>query len=152
MNQRPRRMLAAILPMLFLGTVPGGATAALTCDAKDRNLSFELLGNLGSGDGGSIQLIGGTIKLKAVRGTFDATEFNIGPGHISGHWSFGKELRIGIAPDAVGDVSVFLAIIAEEAKSADGDMDRYRGSYVLKVRVPKGEHLIKGKLKGCDAG
>ena len=52
----------------------------------------------------------------------------------------------------MGNVSVFLAIIAEEAKSADGDMDRYRGSYVLMVRAPKGESELKGKLKGCAAG
>jgi hypothetical protein len=151
MTQRPRLLAAALA--LFLGaSAPAWATASLTCDGNDRNLSFEFLGNVGSGDGGSIQLIGGAIKLKAIRGKFDATEFNIGPAHIAGHWSFGKELRIGIAPDAVGDVSVFLVIIAEQAKSADGDMDRYRGSYVLKVRAPKGESKLKGKLKGCDVG
>ena len=47
---------------------------------------------------------------------------------------------------------MFLAIIAEQIKSADGDLDRYRGNYVLKVRGPKGESEFKGKLKGCDAG
>ena len=147
-----RRAATLALPLFLWASAPVWATASLTCDANDRNLSFEFLGNLGSGDGGSIQLIGGTIKLKAVPGKFDATEFTIGPDHISGHWNFGKELRIGIAPDAVGNVSVFLAIIAEEAKSADGDMDRYRGSYVLMVRAPKGESELKGKLKGCAAG
>jgi hypothetical protein len=61
-------------------------------------------------------------------------------------------LRIGITTDDVRDISVFLAIIAEQAKSAAGDMDRYRGSYVLKVRGPKGETEVKGKIKGCEAG
>ena len=44
---------------------------------------------------------------------------------------------------------MFLAIIAEQIKSADGDLDRYRGNFVLKVRGPKGESEFKGKLKGC---
>ena len=143
---------AVALPLFRWASAPAWATASLTCGANDRNLSLELLGNLGSGDGGAIQLIGGTITLKAVRGKFDATEFKIGSDHIAGQWSFGKELRIGIAPDEVGNVSVFLAIIAEQIKSADGDLDRYRGNYVLKVRGPKGESELKGKLKGCDAG
>ena len=151
MVPRYRSILALALPLL-LAVTPAKATASLTCDADDRNMSFDLLANMGSGDGGSIQLIGGTIKLKAVRGKFETTEFKIEPGHIAGQWSFGKELRIGIASDDVGGVSVYLAIIAEQVKSGAGDMDRYRGGYVLKVRGPKGETEIKGKIKSCDAG
>ena len=149
---RRSRLPAVALPLFLWASAPAWATASLTCGANDRNLSLDLLGNLGRSEGGSIQLIGGEIKLKAVRGKFDAAEFKIGPDHIAGHWSFGKELRIGIAPNEVGNVSVFLAIIAEQIKSADGDLGRYRGSYVLKVRSPKGESELKGKLKGCDVG
>ena len=148
-------LLRSILPLalpLLLAVAPANATASLTCDAADRNVSFDLLGNMGSGDGGSIQLIGGTIKLKAIRGKFEATEFNVGSAHIAGQWSFGKELRIGIASDEVGDVSIYLAIIAERTKGPAGDMERYRGGYVLKVRSPKGESELKGRLKGCEAG
>ena len=47
-------------------------------------------------------------------------------------------------------MSVFLAIIAEQAKGGD-DTTRYRGGYVLKVRSPNGESELKGKLKGCEA-
>jgi len=61
------------------GVVPAGATASLTCAADDRNLSFDLLGNIGSGDGGAIQLIEGEIKLKSVRGKFDARQFKVAP-------------------------------------------------------------------------
>jgi hypothetical protein len=133
------------------GAVPAGATASLTCEADDRNLSFNLLGNIGSGDGGAIQLIGGEIKLKSVRGKFDAREFKIAPKHLSGQWSFGKELRIGVSPESVDEVSVFLAIIAR-ANSGDSGLGRYRGEYVLKVQGPKGESVLKGRLKDCTAG
>ena len=132
--------------------VPAGATASLTCEADDRNLSFNLLGNVGSGDGCAIQLIGGEIKLKSVPGKFDAREFKVGPEHISGQWRFGKELRIGISPGSVNEVSVFLAIIAVRAKNSDSDLDRYRGEYVLKLHGPKGESVLKGRLKDCSAG
>ena len=131
---------------------PAGATASLTCNASDRNLSFELLGNMGSGNAGSIQLIGGTITLKAIRGKFDKVEFKVERAHLFGQWNFGKELRIGIEPESVGDVSIYLAIIAELTKNADGDMDRYRSRYVAKIRGPKGETELTGKIKGCEAG
>ena len=109
---RLARILSLAAAPALAAAGPAGATASLTCEADDRNLSFDLLGNIGSGDGGSIQLIEGEIKLRSVRGKFDAREFRISPKHLSGQWSFGKELRIGISPESVDEVSVFLAIIA----------------------------------------
>jgi hypothetical protein len=146
-----RIVFLAAAPALS-AAVPAGATGSLTCEVDDRNLSFDLLGNIGSGDGGAIQLIEGQIKLKPVRGKFDAREFKVAPENLSGQWSFGKELRIGISPESVDDISIFLAIIAMRAKSGDGDLDRYRGEYVLKVQGPKGESVLRGRLKGCSAG
>ena len=149
---RLARILSLAAAPALAAPVPAGATASLTCEADDRNLSFDLLGNIGSGDGGAIQLIGGEIKLKSVRGKFDAREFKVAPEHFSGQWSFGKELRIGISPESVDEISVFLAIIAMRAKSGDSDLDRYRGEYVLKVQGPKGESIVRGWLKDCSAG
>ena len=149
---RLARLLSLAAVAALAAAVPAGATASLTCAADDRNLSFELLGNIGSGDGGAIQLIGGEIKLKPVPGKFTAREFKITPEHISGRWNFANELRIGVVPESVNDVSVFLAIIATRAKSRDSDLDRYRGEYVLKVQGPKGESVLKGRLKDCSAG
>ena len=149
---RLARILSLAAAPALAAVVPAGATASLTCAADDRNLSFDLLGNIGSGDGGAIQLIEGEIKLKSVRGKFDARQFKVAPEHISGKWSFGKELRIGIAPESVDDVAVFLAIIAMRAKSGDSDLGSYRGEYVLKVQGPKGERVLRGWLKDCSAG
>ena len=148
---RLARILSLAAAPALAAAGPAAATASLTCEAKDRNLSFDLLGNIGSGDGGAIQLIGGEIKLKSVRGKFDAREFRISPKHLSGQWSFGKELRIGVSPESVDEVSVFLAIIAR-ANSGDSGLGRYRGEYVLKVQGPKGESVLKGRLKDCTAG
>ena len=78
-------------------------------------------------------------------------EFKVAPEHLSGQWSFGKELRIGISPESVDEVSVFLAIIAR-ADSGDSGLGRYRGEYVLKVKGPKGESVLRGRLKDCTAG
>ena len=60
-------------------------------------------------------------------------------------------MRIGISPESVNDVSVFLAIIAR-ANRSDSGLSRYRGEYVLKVQGPKGESVLRGRLKGCTAG
>ena len=84
---RQSRLPTVALPLLLWASAPAWATASLTCGANDRNLSLELFGNLGRGDGGSIQLIGGTLTLKAARGKFDATEFKIGSDHIAGQSS-----------------------------------------------------------------
>ena len=65
---------------------------------------------------------------------------------------FDKELRIGIAPESINENSVFLAIIAMRTKSGNGDMDRYRGEYVLKVQGPKGQKCVRGRLKDRSAG
>ena len=148
---RLARILSFAAVPSLVAAVPAGATASLTCAADDRNLSFDLLGNIGSSDGDRIQLIEGVIKLKSVRGKFDALEFKIAAKHLSGQWSFGKELRIGISPESVDEVSVFLAIIAR-ANSGDSGLIRYRGEYVLKVQGPKGENVLRGRLKDCTAG
>ena len=145
------RILSLAAAPVLAAVVPAGATASLICAADDRNLSFDLLGNIGSGDGGAIQLIEGEIKLKSVGRKFDARKFKVAAKHLSGQWSFGKELRIGISPESVDEVSVFLAIIAR-ANSGDSGLSRYRGEYVLKVQGPKGESLLKGNLKDCTAG
>ena len=148
---RLARILSLAAAPALAAAVPAGATTSLTCEADDRNLSFDLLGNIGSSDTGAIQLNEGEIKLKSVRGKFDAREFKVAPEHISGQWSFGKELRIGISPESVDEVSVFLAIIAR-ADSGDSGLGRYRGEYVLKVKGPKGESVLRGRLKDCSAG
>ena len=105
-------ILSLVAALAIAAAVPARATASLTCEADDRNLSFDLLGNIGSSDGDRIQLIEGEIKLKPMRGKFHAREFKIAPKHLSGQWSFGKELRIGISPESVDEVSVFLAVVA----------------------------------------
>ena len=148
---RLARIFSLVATLAIAAAVPARATASLTCEANDRNLSFDLLGNIGSGDGERIQLIEGEIKLKSVRGKFDTREFRIAAKHLSGQWSFGKELRIGISPESVDEVSVFLAIIAR-ANSGDGALSRYRGEYVIKVQGRTGENVLKGRLKNCTAG
>ncbi len=148
---RLARILSLAAAPALAAAVPAGATTSLTCEADDRNLSFDLLGNIGSSDTGAIQLNEGEIKLKFVRGKFDARKFKIGPKHLSGQWNFEKELRLGISPESVDDVSVFLAIIAR-ANGRDSGLSRYRGEYVLKVQGPKGESVLRGRLKDCTAG
>ena len=50
---RLARILSLAAAPALAAAVPAGATASLTCEADDRNLSFDLLGNIGSSDGGS---------------------------------------------------------------------------------------------------
>ena len=150
--QIPGRNVILTLALL-LGAAPAGATASLTCSAEDRVVSIELVGNVGSGDGASVQITGGEIKLKPVKGKyFGPTEFKVEPGQVAGSWAFRKELRIGISPPDAGDVSAYLAIIGEMIKTKNDDITRWRGTYVLKLNGPKGKAELTGKLKGCDAG
>jgi hypothetical protein len=143
------------LPLaLLLGAfaaMPAHATASLTCSVADRNLSLELLGNIGSGHGAALQVTGGEIKLKAIPGKAQAATFEVAPGDVAQQWTFGKDLRIGLSPKKVGEQSIYLAIIAERVKGSE-ELDRYRGSYVLVLSGPKGETELKGQIKSCDAG
>lgn len=147
----PLKLLGVVTSLFSLGTGHAAATASLICDAKDRNLSFELFGNIGSGDGAAAQITEGTIRIGAVKGKHGETEFKVEPGSAAGSWSFGRELRIGVSPEKVGELSVFLAIIAEKTERNSDDATKWRGTYVLKLSGPKGDTEIKGRLKSCEA-
>ncbi len=142
-------LLAPLL--LALASVPAGATATLTCEADDRNLAFNLIGNIGQSAAAVLQVTGGSIKLKAVRGKNDEIEFDLQATHLVQQWVFEKELRIGILTAENKDISLYLAIVAQRIKSGD-EGDRYKGRYVLKVQGPKGTSELKGLIKGCEAG
>lgn len=139
-----------LLAILMLPANPAAATATFTCGIEDRNLTLTLTGNIGHGDGAAIQIVEGTIKLKAVSGQYGAIEFILEPSHLAQHWAFEKELSIGLQTDEKSGVSVFLAIITRRTNSDVSD--RYAGRYVLKVNGPKGTRELKGRIKSCDAG
>jgi hypothetical protein len=148
----PRRLIPLVAAaLLVFAAGPAHATASFDCSIDDRNVTVELHGNIGSGDGAMLQLTQGSIKLKAVRGKFDATEFNVEKGHLVQQWTYEKDMRIGFMTDDVKDVSVYLIIIAQEGKPKD-DITQYKGRYILKVQSPKGATQLKGTLKSCEAG
>jgi len=157
MDKLPRRLislLAPALPVFALLVFAAGsahATASFDCSIDDRNAAVELHGNIGSGDGAMLQLTQGSIKLKAVRGKFDAVEFNVEKGNLVQQWTYAKDMRIGFMTDEIKDVSVYLIIIAQEGKPKD-DITQYKGRYILKVQSPKGATELKGTLKSCEAG
>lgn len=148
---RPLRAALLLTPLLALTTLPAAATASLTCDANDRNVEFSLLGNVGQSIGANLQLTNGSIKLKAVRGKNDEIEFDLEGAHLVQQWVFEKELRIGVMTAEKNDVTLYLAIVAQQVKSND-EGDRYQGRYVLKVQSPKGTSDLKGRIKDCVAG
>ncbi len=145
------RRFAVLLPLLVLPADPAAATATLTCDIADGNLTADLMGNVGTSDVTYIQVTNGAITLKAVRGKHDAVEFKIEGGHLIQQWALEKELRLGLQPEAKNGVSIYLAIIAQKARSK-GDTEKYEGRYVLKVSSSKGASELKGKLKSCEIG
>jgi hypothetical protein len=146
-----QRPICLALPLLALAAGPALATASFDCAIDDKNATIELFGNLGSGDGAALQLSQGSIRIKAMRGKFDAVEFNVEKGTLARQWTYDKELRIGFATDEVTDVSAYLVIVAQQIKRKD-DLTQWRGRYILKVQGPKGATELKGALKSCQAG
>jgi hypothetical protein len=144
-------MICLALPLLALAASPALATASFDCTIDDRNATIELFGNLGSGDGAALQLTQGSIKVKGIRGKFDAVEFNVEKGSLAQQWTYDKELRIGFITDEVKDVSAYLVIVAQQTKPKD-ELTQWRGRYVLKVLGPKGATELKGAIKSCQAG
>jgi hypothetical protein len=152
----PRRLISLPAPALLVFALlvfagSAHATASFDCSIDDRHVTVELHGNIGSGDGAMLQLTQGSIKLKAVRGKFDAVEFSVEKGHLVQQWTYAKDMRIGFMTDDIKDVSVYLIIIAREGKPKD-DITQYKGRYILKVRSPKSATELKGTLKSCEAG
>jgi hypothetical protein len=149
MPLRLKSILATALIVLASGSAH--ATASFDCTIEDKNVTVELQGNLGSGDGAALQIPNGAIKIKAVRGKFDAVMFDVAKGTLAQQWVFEKELRVGFMTDEIKDVSAYLMIIAQQGKPKD-DLTQWKGRYVLKVQGPKGATELKGTIKSCQAG
>ena len=147
------RGLQLILPAALLALACGSAhaTASFDCTISDKNVTVDLQGSLGSGDGAALQIPNGAIRIKPVRGKFEAIEFDVAKGSLAQQWTFDKELRIGIMTDEVKDVSAYLVIIAQQGKPKD-DLTQWTGRYILKVQGPKGTTELKGTIKSCQAG
>jgi hypothetical protein len=144
------RLATAPAVLWLLSTVAACATATLTCDADDRQVTFSLQGNIGRDDAAAVQVTSASITLKKTR---ERAEIASSPEtfQLVQQWAFEKELRIGIQATAPNDVSLYLAIVAQRTKSGD-EGDRYAGRYLLKVRDAKGTSEIKGRIKDCEAG
>lgn len=153
----PRRLISPLAPALLVfaplvfAAGSARATASFDCSIDDRNVTVELQGNLGSGDGAALQIPNGSIKIKPVRGKLDAVEFDVAKGTLAQQWTFDKELRIGLMTDEIKDVSAYLVIIAQQGKPKD-DLTQWKGRYVLKIQGPKGATELKGTIKSCQAG
>jgi hypothetical protein len=146
----PFRLSVLACALWILSGLSVGATATLTCDGDDRRVAFSLQGNVGRGPTAAIQITNASIKLKTPAGVTSDMEFDLESGQLIQQWLFEKELRLGIQTGEKSGTSVYLAIIAQQAKSGD-DGEVYRGRYVLTVMGPKGTTL-RGRIKDCRAG
>lgn len=140
---RGRTALAALAIMAALAS-PAAATATLTCDIKDANVTFELVATTGRGDGTIVGIVGGSLKMKGAKAELPVT-FE----HLAQQWSFEKDRRIGIRIDQEGDAPNYhLAILARSV----GDEGKYAGRYVLKVEGGGTTKTFKGKVTNCEEG
>jgi hypothetical protein len=135
--------LAALAVMTALAS-PASATATLTCDIKDANVTFELVATTGRGDGTIVGIVGGSLKTKDAKAELPVT-FE----HLAQQWSFEKDRRIGIRIEQEGDAPNYhLAILAKSV----GDEGKYAGRYVLTVEGGGKTKTFKGKVTNCEEG
>jgi len=140
---RGRTALAALAIIAALAS-PAAATATLTCDIKDANVTFDLLATTGRGDGTIVGIVGGSLKLKGAK-----EEVPVTFEHLAQQWSYEKDRRIGFRIDQEGDAPNFhLVIIARSV----GDEGKYAGRYVLKVEGGGTTKTFKGKETNCQEG
>lgn len=140
---RGRTALAALAVLAALAS-PAAASATLTCDIKDANVTFELVATTGRGDGTIVGVVGGSLKLKGAKAELPVT-FE----HIAQQWNFEKELRVGIRIEQEGDAPNYqLAILAR----GFGDEGKFAGRYVLKVEGDGKTKTFKGKVTNCQEG
>jgi polyisoprenoid-binding protein YceI len=140
---RGRTALAALAIMAALAS-PAAATATLTCDIKDANVTFDLMATTGRGDGTIVGIVGGSLKMKGAKDEVPVT-FQ----HLAQQWSYEKDRRIGFRIEQEGDAPNFhLVIIARGV----GDEGKYAGRYVLKVEGGGTTKTFKGKVTNCEEG
>lgn len=138
-----RTALAALAIMAALAS-PAAATATLTCDIKDANVTFDLMATTGRGDGTIVGIVGGSLKMKGAKAEVPDT-FE----HLAQQWSYEKDRRIGFRIEQEGDAPNFhLVIIARGV----GDEGKYAGRYVLKVEGGGTTKTFKGKVTNCEEG
>jgi len=141
------RLLAilAILPALVAG--PALATASLSCSIEDANLSFSLEALSNREFGTIVGVTEGEITLKAKQVLKMGPVLKLERGHIAQHWTYERELRIGINVEN-DEGSLFLWVIAQ----ADKTGERYSGRYAMRVSVSGSDSReFKGRIKGCSA-
>jgi hypothetical protein len=140
----PGRTTLAALALLATLASPASATATLTCDIKDANVTFDFVATTGREDGTIVGVVGGSLKMKGAKAEVPVT-FE----HVAQQWSYEKDRRIGIRIDQDGDAPSFHLVIM--AKSV-GDEGKYAGGYVLKVLGDGKTKTYKGKVTNCQEG
>jgi hypothetical protein len=138
-----RTALAALAVMAALAS-PVSATATLTCDIKDANVTFDFVATTGRDDGTIVGVVGGSLKMKGAKAEVPVT-FE----HLAQQWSYEKDRRIGLRIEQEGDAPSFHLVILARGVGNEG---KYAGRYVLKVQGGGTTKTFKGKVTNCEEG
>lgn len=127
---------------------PAWASANVSCQIDDANLSFELeaiagrSGPINQVHVGAIEIKPAAMKLATPQFTFDLT-------HIVQQWDYDGDLRLQFEIfDEPAKMSILLTIFAR----LNSKTDKYSGRYLLRVSAGGETKNLKGRIKECQAG
>ncbi|HEY4140866.1 MAG TPA: hypothetical protein VGM57_05600 [Pseudolabrys sp.] len=124
------------------------ASANVDCSIDDANLKFEM--EAIAARAGPIQQIHvGTIEIRPTAMSLAALSMTFNATNLMQQWIYagGLHLQIEVSDDKVNQ-SVNLVIIAR----TDAKMEKYRGTYILRVTRDGKSNERKGRIKECVAG
>jgi hypothetical protein len=133
---------------LVLMTAQALASANVDCSIDDANLKFDM--EAIATRAGPIQHINvGTIEIRPAAMTLVAPGMSFDRAHLLQQWIQNGDLRLQIeVSDDKADQNVNLVIIAR----IDPKMEKYRGTYILRVTRDGKSNERKGRIKECVAG
>lgn len=138
-------VLTALTALVASAAAPAFATAALTCSIDDANISFEMLGNVGSGDIGFLQVTQAELKIKSSKMAKPGTVAEFKAENLVQNWIYGRELRLGFNfEEMLSDASVGLVIIGSRSRRTV-----YGGQYELLVSRGGKTERFNGRIKDC---
>lgn len=138
-------VLTALTALVASAAAPAFATAALTCSIDDANISFEMLGNVGSGDIGFLQVTQAELKIKSSKIAKPGTVAEFKAENLVQNWIYGRELRLGFNfEEMLSDASVGLVIIGSRSRRTV-----YGGQYELLVSRGGKTERFNGRIRDC---
>ncbi len=123
---------------------PAQASGGLSCEAKDKSLTFSVGSSLSRG-GGMFLNIQADLEIHRTEVPRDLRQLALSGEDITQRWLHGRDLKLRFYRERDNKLPHGYIDLVVEAREAKNDESSYRGSYVLSVYSLPSEQASEGK-------